>query len=98
MFVNYNYFIVLGIMELKYVIMTLIKILASVPTIVLLCHIGLLPEANGAALMGGHFDNQNSTKNISNPFIMEYDSYEMDDISQENSTVSKNFLAIKMIL
>lgn len=39
-------------MELKYIVMTLIKIIVSVPAVVLVA-----PQTHGAVLMGGHLDN-----------------------------------------
>ncbi|KAJ3635267.1 hypothetical protein MTP99_008187 [Tenebrio molitor] len=55
-------------MELRYVVLTIVKILISVPAIVL--QQSLLTD--GAALMGGHLDNKNnSISNVTRPVTQE---------------------------
>ncbi|RZC40578.1 titin, partial [Asbolus verrucosus] len=55
-------------MELKYVVLTIIKILISVPGILLYQSI----LTDGATLMGGHFDNKNSSVNSTDSEITDY--------------------------
>ncbi|CAH0548117.1 unnamed protein product [Brassicogethes aeneus] len=79
-------------MELKYVIMTLIKILISVPTVLIVQNMVCLEGANGAALMGGHFDNKNATQNVSSSYYLDYsydDSIEPEEVSEKNTTDPK---------
>lgn len=64
--------------------MTIIKILISVPTILLIGN----NEVNGAALMGGHLDNKN---NESTPSLTDYDFYDNREITG-NNTVSEAVL------
>lgn len=72
------------IMELKYVVMTIVKILISVPPAIL---ITTTKDVHSAALMGGHLDNKNATAQFE-----EYELYDEKDISQPNPTVSCTFL------
>lgn len=74
-------------MELKYVVMTIIKILISVPAVLLLHSM----EVNGAALMGGHYDNKNNTSstNLTNSYLIDYDVYDsQEQQSNSNSTTT----------
>lgn len=71
-------------MELKYIVMTIIKILISVPTILLVSS----NEINGAVLMGGHLDNKSNVTTEGNPPVADYDFYDSQEPSG-NLTVSE---------
>lgn len=74
-------------MELKYVVMTIVKILISVPPAILITS----QDTNGAALMGGHIDNKNSSISpvtVEKPAFDYYDMYEEKDGTPPNPTVS----------
>lgn len=64
--------------------MTIIKILISVPTVLLVN----TNEINGAALMGGHLDNKSNGTAEGNPQVADYDFYDSQELSG-NVTVSK---------
>lgn len=68
-------------MELKYIVLTIIKIIISVPTVVL-----ILPGTEGAALMGGHLDNKDSPTNPSLEYEYYFDLPEGQEVG--NYTVS----------
>lgn len=71
-------------MDLKYVVMIIIKILISVPTAMLIT----TKNVNGVALMGGHLDN----KNTSAPLLTDYELYDDQESHDTNPTVSWVFL------
>lgn len=81
-FVIISVFFLPGTMELKYVVMTIIKILISVPTVL------LLHGVDGSALMGGHYDNKNST-NLT--YLIDYDVY---DESPTNSSTHMVYFGV----
>lgn len=54
-------------MELKYIVLTIIKIVISVPAVILVA-----PQTHGTALMGGHLDN---TINSTMPSLLSNSSY-----------------------
>lgn len=63
-------------------VMTIIKILISVPTAMLLAS----KDVSGAALMGGHLDNKNSTT-IDKSLLTDYELYDDQELGG-NFTVS----------
>lgn len=72
-------------MELKYIVLTIIKILISVPGVLL-----VTSEVNGAALMGGHLDNKNNTtlsSNLTDSYDLDFDLYDDQELSY-NDTVN----------
>lgn len=75
-------------MELKYVVMTIVKILISVPPGMLITS----KDANGAALMGGHLDNKNFSHlapiSDDKPLYEDYEFYDEKDTSHSSPTVS----------
>lgn len=75
-------------MELKYVVMTIVKILISVPPAMLITS----KDANSAALMGGHLDNKNiSVAPTNEDKSMFEDYYEVYGDKDINPTVSLKF-------
>lgn len=64
-------------MELKYIVLTIIKILISVPGV-------LLATTNGTALMGGHLDNKSQT-NFTDSYNYNYEIYDETEYNKENN-------------
>lgn len=71
-------------MELKHVLLTILKILIS--TVLILQQVGY---ADGAAMMGGHLDNKNHTQD--DQLYDEYDYTESGEVPAEK-TVKKYFV------
>lgn len=73
-------------MELRYVLVTLLKILISTPNLLLLYNVN---EVYGAALMGGHLDNKNnSSMNISDAYY-EYDLSDSEELQDKDVSLYK---------
>lgn len=75
-------------MDLKYVVLTIIKILISVPTIMLVSS-----AETGAVLMGGHIDNKSSSTSMNSSLMMDYDLYDSQEVVS-NVTVSWTFFSV----
>ncbi|KAJ8922279.1 hypothetical protein NQ315_004218 [Exocentrus adspersus] len=68
-------------MELRYVLITLLKILISTPTALLLYNIN---EVYSAALMGGHLDNRNNSSiNVTDAYY-EYDFTDSQELQEQD--------------
>lgn len=73
-------------MELRYVLITILKILISTPNVLLLYNIN---EVYSAALMGGHLDNKsNSSMNISDAYY-EYDISDSEELQEKDVSKCK---------
>lgn len=70
-------------MELKYIVLTIIKIVISVPAIVF-----IVPHGNCAALMGGHIDNKNYNSTSSDSYEYDFDLNDSQELYAKES-VSK---------
>ncbi|KAJ8965770.1 hypothetical protein NQ314_003911 [Rhamnusium bicolor] len=71
-----------NIMELRYVLITLLKILISTPTVLLVYH---LPGIHSAALMGGHLDNKNNSTNVTDTYY-EYDILDSQELDEKRAS------------
>lgn len=60
-------------MELKYIVLTIIKILISVPGVILVKN-----ETNVPLLIGGHIDNKNNNITNETSYHTDYDIYDDD--------------------
>lgn len=80
------YFSLAGNMELKYIVLTIIKILISVPGVLLITN-----QTYGAALMGGHLDNKSQT-NFTDSYNIDYDIYDEPEYINNNENLVRNFL------
>ncbi|KAJ8949986.1 hypothetical protein NQ318_002395 [Aromia moschata] len=68
-------------MELRYVLITLLKILISTPTVLLLYD---FPGSEGAALMGGHLDNKKSNVTNVTDNYYEYDLVDSQELEEKD--------------
>lgn len=70
-------------MELKYIVLTIIKILISVPGVLLVS-----TEVRNAALMGGHLDNKSNANlqtNLTDSYNLDFENY--DELVNNNNSV-----------
>ncbi|KAL3284592.1 hypothetical protein HHI36_018749 [Cryptolaemus montrouzieri] len=74
-------------MELKYIVLTIIKILVSVPTILFTSSLGV----DAAAMMGGYLDNRNDTNHFADVSFDTEESYREQFDQTGNHSSEENF-------